>query len=31
VACVLTFRRGIVGEVVALWNRRRAAETVAPT
>jgi branched-chain amino acid transport system permease protein len=22
VVCVLTFRRGIVGEVVALWNRR---------
>jgi branched-chain amino acid transport system permease protein len=26
VVCVLTFRRGIVGEFVAFWNRRRPSE-----
>jgi branched-chain amino acid transport system permease protein len=30
IVCVPTFRRGIVGEVVALWNRRRADEPTAP-
>jgi branched-chain amino acid transport system permease protein len=30
VVCVLSFRRGIIGELDAWWSRRRAARSTAP-